>query len=230
MCSSPHFLKCLEKISQQHYSGETQLIVVDSGSTDGTPEAAEEFGALVKRIDKKEFHHARTRNQALASAKFNKVIYTVQDAIPCSNAWLSDLEQSLNENGDVVAVYTDQTPHEDASLYARFDIDYLSKGMGQEPTIQSIESPEQFRNLPYDEAYRAIRLDNVCAIYRKELLFKIPFPEVDFAEDLAWAHEILTTVITPTAPRSAACTPSKKRSSPKSTPTVNWIRPSFLWT
>ena len=30
----------------------------------------------------------------------------------------------------------------------------------------------------------------MCAIYRKEVLEKTPFPDVEFAEDLAWALKI----------------------------------------
>ena len=184
------FSRCLKKIRQQDYLGKIQLIVVDSGSTDGTPELARKASAFVSSIDKREFHHARTRNKALSFAKFNKVVYTVQDAIPCSNTWLSDLMEALSEN-DVVAAYTDQIPHDDADLYARFEIESISKARGKEPVIQHLDSPESFNKMPYDKAYRAIGLDNVCAIYRKESLLNIPFPEVDFAEDLAWAFENL---------------------------------------
>jgi len=45
--------------------------------------------------------------------------------------------------------------------------------------------------MPYHRAYRIIGLDNVCAIYRKDHLLKKPFPEVDFAEDMAWAQKSL---------------------------------------
>jgi glycosyltransferase involved in cell wall biosynthesis len=182
------FSKCLEKINQQDYSGKIQLIVVDSGSTDGTPELAQKAGALVKKIDKSEFHHAKTRNEALYLAKFDKVVYTVQDIIPCSETWLSDLERSLIETG-VAAVYTDQVPHDDANLYARYETECIKNFRGEEPVIQHLESPEYFEQLSYEKAYRTIALDNVCAIYRKELLVNIPFPEVDFAEDLAWSLE-----------------------------------------
>jgi len=34
------FSQCLEKIGQQEYDGEIQLVVVDSGSSDGTAELA----------------------------------------------------------------------------------------------------------------------------------------------------------------------------------------------
>ncbi|MBU1932235.1 glycosyltransferase, partial [Patescibacteria group bacterium] len=42
------FSRCLEMIGQQDYSGHIQLIIVDSGSTDGTVELAERGGALIK--------------------------------------------------------------------------------------------------------------------------------------------------------------------------------------
>lgn len=182
------FSKCLEMVGRQDYGGKIQLIIVDSGSTDGTVASAERAGALVKRIDKNRFHHARTRNEAVLLARFNSIVFTVQDAVPCSTSWLSDLERSLCET-DVAAVYTDQIPHDDATPYARFEIESISKARGREQKIQQIESLEAFREMPYDAAYRTISLDNVCAIYKKELLVNIPFPEVDFAEDMAWAFK-----------------------------------------
>ncbi|MBL7204920.1 MAG: glycosyltransferase family 2 protein [Desulfobacteraceae bacterium] len=180
------FSQCLEMIGQQDYGAETQLIIVDSGSTDGTIELAESAGALIRRIDKKKFHHSNTRNEAVFLADFDNIVFTVQDAVPCSKSWLSTLERSLCET-DVAAVYTDQIPHDDATPYSRFEIESISKARGQEARIQSIDSLDAFNEMPYDQAYRAIGLDNVCAIYRKELLVNIPFPEVDFAEDMAWA-------------------------------------------
>ncbi len=182
------FSKCLEMIGRQDYGGKTQLIIVDSGSADGTIELAERAGALIKKIDRRRFHHANTRNEAVLLANFNSIVFTVQDAVPCSTSWLSDLDRSIRETG-VAAVYTDQIPHDDASPYARLEIESISKARGGRQKIQQIDSLEAFREMPYDDAYRSIGLDNVCAIYRKELLMDIPFPEVDFAEDMAWAFK-----------------------------------------
>lgn len=180
------FRECLDKIGQQIYQGGVQLIVVDSGSTDGTAELAEQAGALLKRIPKARFHHARTRNEALALARFDKVVFMVQDAVPCTERWLSDLENAIDEH-PVVAVYTDQVPHEDASPYACFENQGIRNFRGQKPVLQALDSERSFRRMAYYDAYRAIALDNVCAIYRKASLMEIPFPEVGFAEDLAWS-------------------------------------------
>jgi glycosyltransferase involved in cell wall biosynthesis len=180
------FSECLEKIRQQEYTGAIQLIVVDSGSTDGTGELAEKAGALVKRISRARFHHARTRNEALSLATFDKVVFTVQDAVPFTKTWLSDLENALDGPG-VAAAYTDQVPHEDATPYARFENQCIRDFRGREPLLQGLDSVESFQKMAYHDAYRAIALDNVCAIYKKAALMDVPFPEVDFAEDLAWS-------------------------------------------
>ena len=193
------FARCLEKINRQKYHGDIQLIVIDSGSTDETPGLAKKAGALVKHVDNRSFHHARTRNEALALVEFDHVVYMVQDAVPCSETWLSELQQAL-VNGkfynfsvetDVAAVYIRQIPHDDADLFARFETDFHNDYLGHYPRIQQIESLEKFHKMSYEAALRSIRLDNVCTIYKKEALLKNPFPEIPFAEDLGWAFQTL---------------------------------------
>jgi len=184
------FSRVLGMIEAQEYQGPVQLRVIDSGSWDGTAKRAERFGAQVKRVRKEAFHHSRTRNEAVSSAEFEQVIFMVQDAVPVSTGWLSGLVNALTEsNAD--AVYIDQIPHEDASVYARLETESTSRARGDKPILQHLDSLESFQKMPYHEAYRRINLDNVCAIYRKELLLRIPFPEVDFAEDMAWALQVL---------------------------------------
>jgi glycosyltransferase involved in cell wall biosynthesis len=183
------FPQCLAAIKGQENADPLQLIVVDSGSTDGTVERARKAGALVKRIERKTFHHARTRNEALALAAHENIVFTVQDAIPCSKTWLLNLVQALNHRG-AAAAYTAQIPHDHATPYARFETESVAYARANTQVLGNIHSMEMFQKMPYDNAYRLIGLDNVCAIYRKEVLEKTPFPDVEFAEDLAWALKI----------------------------------------
>jgi glycosyltransferase involved in cell wall biosynthesis len=185
------FRQCLSAVGNQNYRDPVQLIVVDSGSTDGTAILAENAGALVKRIDKKQFHHARTRNEAVNHAVFDRVIFMVQDAVPCSDQWLSGMTNALKTPG-VAAAFAAHVPHLDAAPYARFETESVAHARLNAPELGMIHSMESFQTMPYDEAYRRIGLDNVCAVYRKEALEKTPFPEVEFAEDLAWALKIST--------------------------------------
>jgi glycosyltransferase involved in cell wall biosynthesis len=183
------FSQGLEMIGRQAHAGPVQLIVVDSGSTDGTIEAAERAGALVRRIDKGQFHHARTRNEAISLAAFDRVIFMVQDAVPCSDGWLSGMARGLEADG-VAAAFAAQVPHVDATPYARFITESIAHARLEASALEDIRSVESFQRMSYDRAYRSVGLDNVCAVYRKELLEKTPFPDVDFAEDLAWAVKI----------------------------------------
>jgi glycosyltransferase involved in cell wall biosynthesis len=184
------FRECLAAIKRQAYGGSIQLIIIDSGSTDNTVELAIKAGAQVKSIDPKQFHHARTRNDALSLAAHERIVFMVQDAIPCSGDWLTTLVQSLDDYL-VAAVYTAQIPHDTATPYARFEIESVNAARGHDLAIQEIESLESYAEMPYHQAYRMIGLDDVCAIYRRDLLLKEPFPEVDFAEDMAWAQKNL---------------------------------------
>jgi glycosyltransferase involved in cell wall biosynthesis len=184
------FSGCLAAIKNQEYTGLLQLIIIDSGSTDGTVERAEKAGALVKRIEHRTFHHARIRNKAISLAAYKNVIFMVQDAIPNTTTWLVKLINTLDQRG-VAAAYTAQIPHVHATPYARFEIESINEARGSKPVIQQIESLESYEKMPYHMAYRTIGLDNVCAIYRKDRLLETPFPEVDFAEDMAWARENL---------------------------------------
>lgn len=184
------FKKSLAMINSQNFVGEIDLVVIDSGSTDETISVAKNAGATVLTIENKEFHHSRTRNKALASAKFDKIVYLVQDALPVSEKWLSQLCAALDLE-EVASVSIRQIPHEDADVSARFEVEFHGNYLGDKPYLKYIESPDEFSNLSYDDALHLIRHDNVCSIYRRNLLEQYPFPDVDFAEDMAWAHEMI---------------------------------------
>ncbi len=47
------FDTCIKKIRHQDYSGSVQLIVIDSGSTDGTLDLAHKAGAVVSKDSQK---------------------------------------------------------------------------------------------------------------------------------------------------------------------------------
>lgn len=184
------FLLCLDGIKRQEYEGEIQLIVIDSGSTDGTIEAAEQAGAIIKKINKEDFSHSKTRNEAISLARCEKTVLMVQDAIPVSENLFSTMDNAIDEYG-VAAGYGAHIPREDADLYARFEVETHREHLGKEPLIQQIKSEKLFKKEEYDVILRNVRLDNVCAIYRTELLKKYPFPDVSFAEDMAWAAKVM---------------------------------------
>ena len=182
--------KSLKAIREQRYDHDVQLIVIDSGSSDGTLEAAGKEGAQIIKIKQQDFHHSRTRNEAVKCATHGKIVFLVQDAIPVSSSWLDGMSNAL-EQDDVAAAYGKQVPHLDADLFAWFETISLSELLGDSTLIQAIDSKDIFLKMAYDQAFRIIRCDNVCAIYKRDLLNKVPFPDVVFGEDMAWAKVAL---------------------------------------
>lgn len=185
------FQRCLRAIREQRSGPAPQLIVIDSGSSDGTVETAERERARVIRVRPGDFHHGRTRNEALQHAAHDRVIFLVQDAIPASRDWLGIMSSSLDED-DVAAAYGKHLPHDNADLFAWFETTSLNEFLGDRVLIQELDADSGLLRMPYERAVRLTRCDNVCAIYKRRQLQEIPFPDVVFGEDMAWAGEALS--------------------------------------
>ncbi len=179
------FERSLAALRQQNFDGDVHIVVVDSGSCDGTVETARRFDAEVTSIPVSEFRHARTRNSALRLARHPFVLFTVQDAVPIDSNWLSTCVACL-EDASITAAFGRQIPHDDADLFARYSVERHSESLGKRRKVYSLSNYD-FARADFMTALKAIRLDNVCAIYRRRFLEEIPFPDVRFGEDLAWS-------------------------------------------
>lgn len=60
------FERVLENLRQQNIWDSVELLVVDSGSTDGTVEAARRAGAKVMQIPPEVFSHGATRDYGIS--------------------------------------------------------------------------------------------------------------------------------------------------------------------
>ncbi len=68
-----------------------EIILVDSGSTDGTIEIAESFGARILRIAKAEFSFGRSLNIGCAAAKGAILVFASAHVYPTQTDWLEYL-------------------------------------------------------------------------------------------------------------------------------------------
>ena len=99
----------LTAVRAQRIDRELEILIVDSGSTDGSLEIAREHGAVVHQIDKSEFSHGGTRNRMMEMARGDHVVFITQDATPAHDGWLAALLEGFDQAGDVAAVFG---PHE----------------------------------------------------------------------------------------------------------------------
>jgi rhamnosyltransferase len=174
-------VRCLEAIAAQHAGDEVEVVVVDSGSTDGSVEVARGRGARVHEIPPAEFRHGATRNLGARLAAGDVLVFTTQDAYAADERWLAHLVAPLADE-DVAGVYGRQVPHDDARPPERYFLDFL---YGPEPRRQRIESPAEL-------TFRHTLFSNVNSAIRRETWQRHPFPEdVVMSEDQAWSRERL---------------------------------------
>ncbi len=187
--AGPEFEETLEKICAQEGDFECELLVIDSGSTDGTDELARRYGATVHRISKQEFNHGATRNLGISLTQGEYVALTVQDAVPLDERWLATMVENLERDERVAVVYSRHVPRPDASVLTRAVVNNLAATSGLERREQEMGSPERYGRLLPAKKRRLVAFDNVSSCLRRSVWDDFPFEKANFAEDLRWGKE-----------------------------------------
>lgn len=180
----------LKAIRSQDIAGGVEVIVVDSSSSDGTAEIARSGGAMVLTIPRSRFGHGRTRNQGIQASRGRFVVLTVQDARPTDEHWLARLITPLLDYRRVAGSYGLQVACPSAGLLARA----RSWGWRQRHScavLKSLNATDDFWELSPRERLELIRFDNVTSCVRRSVWEELPFPDRDYAEDMAWAKQVL---------------------------------------
>jgi len=181
------FWQCLEAVKAQELPGGFEILVVDSGSSDGSDKLAEQYGRLV-RIKPEEFNHGLTRNLGMSESRGKYVALLVQDAVP-EEGWLDALVKAVEPEG-VAGAYSRQVPRPACPPFIKARLDRWSAGM-TEREIKSVSGEEELMSLPFIERVRLLSFDNVSSCIKKEVWEKVPFRQRRFGEDAAWARDVL---------------------------------------
>ncbi|MBN1921496.1 MAG: glycosyltransferase, partial [Anaerolineae bacterium] len=169
----------------QRVGGALELVIIDSGSRDGTPELARAAGARVLTIAKRHFNHGRTRNRAIAETHSPYIVLTVQDALPDGLDWLATLCAPLLNDPSIAASYGMQVAPEHADPLARARSLVWQRGCPPSQ-IQKVASSKAFWACSAQERLEYARFDDVAACMRRSSWEALPFPSASYAEDLAW--------------------------------------------
>ena len=162
-----------------------EIVVVDSGSSDGTLDLAREHGARVISIAPESFNHGETRNLGIRQTTGQFCIMLVQDAVPLGDSWLEEMLAPFADER-VVGVTARQLPRADSDPFSRWQCDYRSRFLGDAARVQELESWEHFETLGFQERLRLASFDNVFSALRRSFWEECPFRAMSFAEDLDW--------------------------------------------
>ena len=186
--AGPAFEELLKKISAQEGDFDREVIVVDSGSTDGTVELARRYGSTVHQIRKQEFDHGATRNLGISLARGEYVALTVQDAVPLDERWLAAMVENLERDERVAGVYSRQVPRPDAGALTQVLINNLATAR-LERREQFAESPIRYREMPPKKRRRLAVFNDVSSCLRRSVWEELPYEKTDFGEDIRWGKK-----------------------------------------
>jgi glycosyltransferase involved in cell wall biosynthesis/GT2 family glycosyltransferase len=168
-----------EVLAAVRAQGELELIVIDSGSRDRSPEIARAAGAELIEIDPAEFGHGRTRNLGAERATGELICFLTQDALPLEG-WLDAYREAFTLDGRVGAAFGPHLPFPGATspMIARELTEFFA-GFSPDggPALQRADG------LTF--------LSNVNACYSRECWAELRFPDVDYAEDQAFGSAML---------------------------------------
>lgn len=184
----------LDKVLTSVFSQQTpwafEVLIVDSGSTDETLAIVKKYPELkLIQIDPAEFGHGKTRNLAIATAKGDYVAMITQDALPRSSSWLIELLQPVLMDDRVAGVFGRHIAYPESSIFTKYELEQHFASFIEYPVI-GLDDTERYAT---DEGYRQLLYffsDN-NSLLRRSVWERIPYPEVDFAEDQAWAKSIV---------------------------------------
>ncbi|HET9910739.1 MAG TPA: glycosyltransferase family A protein [Anaerolineales bacterium] len=162
-----HIGRLLEGIRQQTIR-DVEIILVDSGSTDGTVSVAEFFGARLVRIPPAEFTFGRSLNLGIRAATRELVVIASAHVYPIYPDWLESLLRPF-EDENIALTYGKQRGPETAHF-----------------------SEQQVYHQWYPDASQPRQATAFCnnanAAIRRSLWEKNPYDEtLTGLEDLAWA-------------------------------------------
>ncbi len=161
--------RLLPALRAQELDGGFEIRAIDSDSRDRTRDLLAAANVPCERIEQHEFGHGKTRNALARSAKGEFLVFLSQDALPSDPRFLANLVAPFADP-KVAGAAARILPHaEDDPLTAR----------------TALAAPEASAEMPASER---VPFNDVASAIRRSVLEAIPFPDVAFGEDSAWAE------------------------------------------
>ena len=179
-------LRVLDTVLLQQTPWPFEVLVIDSGSRDGSAEAVRRLGVRVHEIPPEQFGHGRTRNLGVELTQGDYVAFLTQDALPADPSWLAELVSAVRASPDTAGGFGMHLPYPEASPVTARELAAHFAGFGATTSVIRKDDPERYQTDPSYRQYLHYFSNNNSCI-RRSVWRQIPFPDVDFAEDQLWA-------------------------------------------
>lgn len=176
----------LDAVQAQQAPWPFEVIVVDSGSSDGSVERVRQHGVRCETIAPESFGHGRTRNLLASMSKGEFLVFITQDARPASPHWLRHMVDACSAEPSVAGAFGPHLAHPGARHVTQRELAQHFAGFGQQTSVVRLEDRARFDRDPgYRQWLHFFSSNNACI--RRSVWEQFPLPEVAFAEDQTWA-------------------------------------------
>ncbi len=181
--------ECLRGVFEQQVDFPFEVLVIDSASTDKTPEIARRFPVRFHAIDQRDFDHGDTRNLGAQLTDGDFIVYLVQDAYPERRDWLYTLVNKLKDP-QVAGAFSRIVPRLTAGPLVKRGVQG-DLCFDPNPVTRQIVDAEAYQQMDPLARRIFINFNDVASCIRREVWRRLPFPRVQFGEDLLWARGAL---------------------------------------
>lgn len=189
-----HLEETLTALYQQQTNFSWNVLITDSGSTDGSVEIIRSFenkyGNLkLVQIPKEEYSHGATRQWAAENSTGEIMVYLTQDAVPANPFWLSEMVKPFSISNRIVAVLGRQQPRQYCFPAMKYDINAVFQEQGSSDAVTLWERTDE--SLKGSYAKDSFYSDVCSAALRNFLVNKIGYRPVKYSEDYEFGKDIL---------------------------------------
>jgi glycosyltransferase involved in cell wall biosynthesis len=193
---------CLDAVLAQDYAGEVEVLVIDSGSTDGTLDDVRARPSVrLHEIHPKAFDHGDTRNTGAGLTTGEAIVFLVQDAEPVGPHWLRNLVGNLADPA-VAGAFSRILPRPDAGPLVK-------KGCegdlchGTDRVESRLVNQDAWNRQDPHSLRVAVNFNDVSSVLRRSVWEQLPFQRGMFGEDIKFARAAIeaghTIVFDPTS-------------------------------
>ena len=174
--------RCLAALEAQDFPRAAEVVLVDSGSGDGTVDIARRWPVRVVEIRPSDFTYSSALNLGFRAARSPFVASLSAHAIPVDARWVSTLVHHF-EDPRVAGVYSRELPWPDADLYERLRLESCFPPFGATKSLEfALESGD------LDRHPLLWTFSNAASMVRRDLWEERPFRELPYAEDIDWSR------------------------------------------
>ena len=186
--------RLLTAVENQDFDGDVEILIIDSGSTDSTLEIIARHPAVrLVQIPKAEFGHGKTRNRAAELAQGEFVVYLSHDAVPVGPHWLRELLLPMRPTSaggnDAQAVFAKHVARSNCSPSLKYGIKGVFARCGPDGQVTVVDGAvDSVDALPASQLFYS----DVCSATRRDFLLNtVPYQDLPYSEDLAFAKDML---------------------------------------